>query len=177
MQYAHVSLRRLTLDDAVHYERLLGDDWDNIKTTATIPHPCTEAAARTWIAQRMDKHPKLFAILRQPDDEFVGAIGLVERPDDAFEIGYWIGREHSGKGYASAAVQQVIALAQSLNIPKLLAGTFPENAVSAHILQKAGFVFTGTSEVDLPLRGGLRTNNEYELDVSQASACDTLRGL
>ena len=167
-----VRLRPLTIDDAVHYVRLLGDDWDTIKTTATLPHPCTEAAARTWIAQRMDKHPNLFAILRQPDDEFVGAIGLVEKSSDAFEIGYWIGREHAGKGYASAAVQLVITYARSLGISKLLAGTFPENETSAHILKKAGFVFTGTSEMDFPLRGGLRTNHEYELDVAQASACD-----
>ena len=173
MQCSKVRLRPLTLDDAIHYERLLGDDWDTIKTTATIPHPCTEAAARAWIAQRMDKHPNLFAILRQPDDEFVGAIGLVEQANRAFEVGYWIGREHSGNGYVTAAVQLVIAHARSLGIPKLLAGTFPENETSAHILKKAGFVFTGASEMDYPLRGGLRINNEYELDVAQASACDT----
>ncbi len=161
-----VRLRPLTIDDAVHYARLLGDDWDTIKTTATIPHPCTEAAARVWIAQRMDKHPNLFAILRQPDDELVGAIGLVEQANRAFEVGYWIGREHSGNGYATAAVQLVIAHAQSLEIPKLLAGVFPENAASARILEKSGFTFTGTSQVDLPLRGGLRTNHEYEFDVA-----------
>ena len=173
MQNVKVRLRPLVLDDAVHYARLLGDDWDNIKTTATIPHPCTEAAARTWIAQRMDKHPNLFAILRQPDDEFVGAIGLVEKSDDAFEVGYWIGREHSGKGYATVAVQLVIALVPSLNVSKLLAGVFPENAASARILEKNGFRFTGISQVNLPLRGGLRTNHEYELDVARTSVCDT----
>ena len=162
----NVRLRPLIIDDAVHYERLLGDDWNTIKTTATIPHPCTEAAAREWIAQRMSKHPNLFAILRQPDDEFVGAIGLVEQSSDAFEVGYWIGREHSGNGYAFAAVQLVVALARALKLPKLLAGTFPENATSAHILKKAGFVFTGTIEMDLPLRGGLRKSNEYELDLA-----------
>ena len=161
------------VDDAVHYARLLGDDWDTIKTTATIPHPCTEAAAREWIAHRMSKHPHLFAILRQPDEEFVGAIGLVEKSSDAFEVGYWIGRKHSGKGYATAAVQLVIAHARSLNVPKLLAGIFPENAASARILEKNGFMFTGTSEMEFPLRGGLRINHEYELDVARTSVCDT----
>ena len=77
MQNANVRLRPITLDDAIHYERLLGDDWDAIKTTATIPCPCTEAAAREWLAPRMQMPNRLFAILRQPDDEFVGAIGLV----------------------------------------------------------------------------------------------------
>ena len=168
-----VRLRPLTIDDAVHYARLLGDDWDTIKTTATIPHPCTEAAARAWIAQRMGNHPNLFAILRQPDDEFVGAIGLVAKPDNVFEVGYWVGRMHSGNGYAFAALQALIELARSLNVPKLLAGTFPENHASARVLQKAGFVFTGTSEMDFPMRGGLRINHEYELDVARTSVCDT----
>lgn len=166
MQATLVRLRPLTLADATHYARLLGDDWDSIKTTGTIPCPCTEEAAREWLVQRLVVHPHMFAILRQPDEEFVGAIGLVEKTAQAFEIGYWVGRIHAGKGYASAAVQAAIALARSLRIPKLLAGTFPENAASAHILKKAGFVFTGTSEMDFPMRGGLRTNHEYELKLA-----------
>lgn len=167
MQATLVRLRPLTLYDAPHYARLLGDDWDSIKTTGSIPCPCTEEVALEWLAQRLGRNPHMFAILRQPDDEFVGAIGLIEQSEkQAFEIGYWIGRNYAGKGYASAAVQLVIALARSLRIPKLLAGTFPENAVSAHILKKAGFVFTGTSEMNFPLRGGLRTNHEYELKLS-----------
>lgn len=163
MQNAKVRLRPITLDDAIHYERLLGDDWDSIKTTATIPCPCTEATAREWLAPRMKMPNYLFAILRQPDDEFVGAIGLVAKSDNVFEVGYWVGRVHSGNGYTFAALQLLIEVARSLNAPKLLAGTFPENETSAHILKKAGFVFTGTSEMDFPLRGGLRTNYEYEL--------------
>jgi RimJ/RimL family protein N-acetyltransferase len=155
-----IRLRKLTLDDAIHYERLLGDDWDAIKWTATIPYPCTEAAAREWIGQRLSKHEHFYAILRQPDDEFVGAISLTD------EIGYWVGRTHAGNGYASAAVQAIIALARSLKIPKLTAGTFPENETSAHILKKAGFVFTETIEMDLPLRGGVRKSNEYELKLA-----------
>ena len=157
LQTGKVRLRPLTLDDAIHYERLLGNDWDTIKMTGSIPHPCTEAAAHEWLAERLGKHPHMFAILRLPDDEFVGAIGLIEKFHNEFEVGYWIDRTHAGNGYATAAVQLVIALARSLNVPKLLAGTFPENEVSAHILKKAGFIFTGTSQVDLPLRGGLRT--------------------
>lgn len=165
-QNAKVRLRPLLLDDAAHYARLLGDDWDSIKTTATIPHPCTEAAARDWLALRLEKNQHMFAILRLPDDEFVGAISLMEQNGQGYEVGYWVGREHSGNGYAFAAVQLVIALARSLKIPKLLAGTFPENETSAHILKKAGFVFTGTIEMDLPLRGGMRQSNEYELNLA-----------
>jgi RimJ/RimL family protein N-acetyltransferase len=160
-----IRLRKLSLDDAPHYERLLGDDWDSIKWTATIPFPCTEAAAREWIGQRLGKHEHFYAILRQPDDEFVGAISLTEQANHDFEVGYWIGRVHAGNGYASAAVQAIIAVARSLKLPKLTAGTFPENETSAHVLIKAGFVFTETIEMDLPLRGGRRKSNEYELNL------------
>ncbi|MBI1762201.1 MAG: GNAT family N-acetyltransferase [Acidobacteria bacterium] len=166
MQATLVRLRPLSLADAAHYARLLGADWESIKTTGSIPYPCTEAAAREWLAQRLDWHPHMFAILRQPEDEFVGAIGLVEQVRQTFEIGYWVGRKYAGNGYASAAVQLVIALARSLKARKLLAGVFPENKASARILEKAGFIFTGAAEMDFPLRGGWRTNHEYELNLS-----------
>lgn len=166
MQSGKIRLRPLTLDDAVHYERLLGDDWETIKTTGTIPCPCTEAAAREWLAQRLSKHAHFYAILRMPEDEFVGAIGLIEQANNAHEVGYWIGRAHAGNGYATEALRLVIAQARSLRIAKVLAGVFPENAASARVLEKNGFVFTGTSEMDFPLRGGLRTNHEYELNLA-----------
>lgn len=156
-------LRPLTIDDAIHYERLLGEDSASIQMTATIPDPCTEAGAREWLTLRLGRGERLFAI--EASGEVVGTIGIIERPDAAFVLGYWVGRVHAGKGYASEAVRLVVAYARKLGATKLLAETFPENHASGRVLTKAGFVLRGTSVHDFPLRGGLRTNYEYELKL------------
>ena len=156
-------LRPLTLDDALHYARLLGDDSANIQMTATIPDPCTEAGAREWLTLRLGRGERMFAI--EAGGEVVGTIGMIEHPDASFVLGYWVGRVHAGKGYASEAVRLVVEYARKLGAARLLAETFPENYASGRVLEKAGFVFTGTTQHDFPMRGGWRTNNEYELKL------------
>ncbi len=158
-------LRPLTVDDAVHYARLLGDDSASIQMTATIPDPCTEADAREWLTLRLGRGERMFAILKAADDEFVGTLGMIQQPGDTFVLGYWVGRVHAGQGYASEAVRLVAEYARRLGAAKLCAETFPENTASGRVLEKAGFVLTGTTQHDFPLRGGWRTNNEYELKL------------
>jgi [ribosomal protein S5]-alanine N-acetyltransferase len=156
-------LRPLTIDDAIHYERLLGDDSASIQMTATIPDPCTETGAREWLTLRLSRGELLFAI--EADGAVVGTIGMIEQPGASYVLGYWIGRVHAGKGYASEAVRLIVEYARTLGAAKLLAETFPENYASGRVLTKAGFVLMGTSVHDFPLRGGLRTNYEYELKL------------
>lgn len=154
-------LRPLTVDDAVHYARLLGDDSASIQMTATLPDPCTEAGARKWLTLRLGRGERMFAI--EASGEVVGTIGMIEQPGASYVLGYWVGRVHAGKGYASEAVRLVVEYARKLGAERLFAETFPENHASGRVLTKAGFVLTGTTQHDFPLRGGWRTNNEYEL--------------
>lgn len=163
-----ITLRPLTLDDAIHYERLLGNDSAAIQMTATLPDPCTEAGARAWMEPRLNRGERLFAIVTVAEQEMIGALGLIEQPGNIFVLGYWIGRVHSGQGYATEAVRQAIELARSLDAKKLLAETFPENIASGRVLTKSGFLFTGTTMHNFPLRGGLRTNYQYELRLEES---------
>jgi [ribosomal protein S5]-alanine N-acetyltransferase len=163
LQSEKVSLRPLRLDDAGHYARLLGDDSAAIQMTATLPDPCTEEGARAWLTHRLGRGERLFAIVNAADQEVVGTIGLIEQPDKTFVLGYWVGRIHTGKGFASEAVRLVVEYARGLGAVRLFAETFPENTASGRVLEKAGFVFLGTTMHDFPLRGGLRTNHQYEL--------------
>jgi RimJ/RimL family protein N-acetyltransferase len=165
MQSALITLRPATIDDATHFARLLGDDWGSIGMTGTIPYPCTEPAAREWLARRFDTlEEQLFAILSNADGEFVGTIGLIPKEND-FVLGYWIGRIHAGKGYATEAVRLMIEHARSQGAAKLLAETFVENLASQHVLTNNRFVFIGSIERDMPLRGGLRWGHQYELTL------------
>ena len=107
------------------------------------------------------RSPKIVSVA---DNEVVGTVGLLP-VEDMFVLGYWVGRAHNGQGYASEAVRLVVEYARSRGATKLFAETFPENVASGRVLAKAGFVLTGTTERDFPLRGGMRTNNQYLLKL------------
>lgn len=159
-----IRLRPLLLTDAVHYARLLGDDSASIQMTATHPDPCTEEAARFWLANRLAGEDQMFAITRVSDGEVVGVISMLAVAD-THVVGYWVGRIYSGLGYATMALRLLIDEARQHGPSTLLAETFPENVASQRVLLKAGFVFVGEDARHFPLRGGWRTVNQYELQL------------
>ena len=59
-------------------------------------------------------------------------------------VGYWLGREHWGKGIASAALQQLLKLETRR---PLHAYVIPSNEASMRVLEKNGFV-RGAQRVD-----------------------------
>ncbi len=148
-------LRPLTPDDAVHFARLLGPDPEAVRQMAQMPEPCTEAAARVWIEERLGPGGYLYAVLRRRDGAFVGVAGF-GGPAEMPELGYWIGRDDRGKGYATETLRGLLAYAEFIGVKRLHADTFPDNAASARVLAKAGFKVTGEVERDFPARGGLR---------------------
>ena len=61
------------------------------------------------------------------------------------EIGYWLGREHWGRGLATEAVRAFgrWAFAAYPELRRLEAGVFAGNDASARVLAKAGYVLEG----------------------------------
>ena len=161
-------LRRLTTNDATHLARLLGDDSDSVQMMARMPDPCTEEAARHWITMRTSGDAHAFAIIRAEHEEFIGSIGF-GGPLEMLGLGYWIGRQYWGQGYATEAVRLIVDFARSLGGVKLQAETFPNNPASARVLDKAGFKKIGVTTKKFPARGGLREVYQHELAlVSEA---------
>jgi RimJ/RimL family protein N-acetyltransferase len=58
-------------------------------------------------------------------------------------VGYWIGREHWGKGIATAALEAFLAEVPERPLHALVAA---HNAGSIRVLEKAGFVCVGEDE-------------------------------
>jgi [ribosomal protein S5]-alanine N-acetyltransferase len=154
MRSRRLVLRPLREEDADRLVALLGDDRDAVLQMSHMPWPCTPAVAREWIALRMQPGATTFAITRVDDGAFLGAIGfggLREMPG----VGYWVGRPYWNQGYATEALQLVIAHVRGLGAKGLLAETFPENPGSARALAKCGFQERGTARRNYPARGGL----------------------
>ena len=77
----------------------------------------------------------------------VGGIGLEQR-GDGVEIGYWIARAYWGLGFATEAGQAVLHLADNgLRLPRVIASPFADNGASTRVLEKLGFVATGTTSM------------------------------
>jgi RimJ/RimL family protein N-acetyltransferase len=152
-------LRPFRTGDAPAVAKLAGDR-DVASTTASIPHPYPEGLAAEWIAS----HPArltagteviLAVTLRKAriagkagaarDGRLIGAIGLiVERSGRKAEMGYWIGKPHWGKGYATEAARAVIAFGfDGLSLNRIFAHHMTRNPASGRVLEKAGMTFEG----------------------------------
>lgn len=71
--------------------------------------------------------------------------------DGTVEIGYGISPEHWGKGYATEAVAAAVQwAAKQPGVKRIEAETAPENLASQRVLEKAGFVPTGTDGEEGP---------------------------
>ena len=65
--------------------------------------------------------------------------------DGSVEIGYGIKEEHQGQGYATEAVNAAVMWAsEQPGVKRIEAETEPDNNASQHVLEKCGFIPTGT---------------------------------
>jgi [ribosomal protein S5]-alanine N-acetyltransferase len=119
------------------------DVWINLSDR--VPHPYLLKHARGFIAMQSKKKPLNLAIT--VNDIPVGGIGI--RPGEdisrvSAEIGYWLGREHWGKGLGTAAlIGMTKYVAETFEFSRVFALIFTRNPASARILEKAGYVREG----------------------------------
>lgn len=73
------------------------------------------------------------------DGEVAGHVA-VYGPEDGREVTYWIGREHWGRGIATAALA---ALIEIVGTRPVYAHAVADNTGSIRVLEKCGFVITG----------------------------------
>lgn len=172
-----LTIRAFRPSDAAALQRQ-ADDADVSHTLSDhFPFPYTMADAEQYlkIARPEDGD---YAIFRRSDaggdDVFVGGIKLKRLPDvyaRGAEVGYWIGREHWGRGLASEAVVAFSrwAFESHPDVHRLESLVYANNPASSRVLEKAGFTHEGTRRraackrgeiIDVRVYGLLR--DEYE---------------
>jgi ribosomal-protein-alanine N-acetyltransferase len=79
------------------------------------------------------------------DDQFIGTCDLseVDRRHHRAEVGFMLGREAWGRGYALEAMQAVLAYAATMGLRRLLARSHLGNRRSDALLERLGFVEEG----------------------------------
>jgi len=139
-----LTLRSLRPGDAPRMA-LLVDDFDIARMTTRIPHPFRLEHAEDFIARMERRDPGREAVfaIEHADDGLLGVVGLHPGPAGT-EIGYWLGRPSWGRGYATEAVLAALDWASADWGRRFIAsGHFADNLASAHVLSKAGFLYTG----------------------------------
>lgn len=135
-------LRAPRLEDA-KMVAALANDRRIAENTARIPHPYKLADAEDFISKVDRGQGEVAFLIALPNDTMVGAAGITHSEDNA-EIGYWIGTEYWGRGYATEAIRAVIDYAfTELDRESLQARARVTNPASRRVLEKCGFQWTG----------------------------------
>jgi [ribosomal protein S5]-alanine N-acetyltransferase len=142
-----LTLRPFLASDATQVATLVGD-WDVARMCARIPHPYAADDARRWFESQPKARAEGVAFtfaVSNAQDGVVGAISLERRKDsDPLTLGYWLGKPHWGRGYATEAGAAVLAHAtEDLGLADFRSEHFEDNEPSGAVLRKLGFAYTG----------------------------------
>ena len=154
-------------EDAPALARAIADE-TVVRNLATAPWPFALEDAEAFLAAPRDPAMPSFLITERTDSDprIVGACGLGRRPSGAVEMGYWIARQHWGKGFATEAGRALIDIARTLKLPRLEASHFLDNPASGRVLEKLGFVPTGIRAARYSCaRGGEAIARIYRLSL------------
>ncbi len=142
LETRRLALRAPTLADAKTVAAL-ADDRRIAENTARIPHPYRMADAEGFIAGANKVGGEAVFLITLRDGTIIGACGLVTQ-EATPELGYWLGVDYWGKGYATEAMQAAIDYAfTDLEHKALQAGSRVTNPASRRVLEKCGFQWTG----------------------------------
>ncbi len=88
----------------------------------------------------------IYGVFDPKETELIGGTGLHPRVgSNAFEIGYWINVNHVNKGYATEISAALTKVAFEIeNIDRVEIHCDPDNAKSAAIPKKLGYIFEAT---------------------------------
>ncbi len=153
----------------------IGSDEGVVRNLARAPWPYGEREARDFAAMPQDWRLPHF-LITLPGTGVIGSAGLGANGDEA-ELGYWIARDHWGRGYATEAAGAVLKIAHTLGHRRLVAGHFIDNPASGRVLRKIGFQPTGRIvKRNSCARGGLVDTAEYALgDDGEAGIAPFMR--
>ena len=131
-------LRELNLKDAQQIAKIGNNKkiWENL--TDAFPHPYTLQAAYDWINYNLKKTPpENFAI--ETENTLIGMIGFGKK-EHTLELGYWIGEEYWGKGYATEALRAMTNyIFENYETEEISAKVFTFNPASGKVLEKCEY--------------------------------------
>jgi len=145
--------RRLVLAPLApsHAPLLFGEmnDWDVISMLAELPWPLAADAVEAYSRRALqpDSGTDDFTVLLEGSPIGVLTVklpGSGKPPRVMPRLGYWLGRAHWGRGYATEALAALVDDAFARHPQERIgAGVFTDNPASRRVLEKLGFQRAG----------------------------------
>ncbi|MDB4958129.1 MAG: GCN5-related N-acetyltransferase [Myxococcales bacterium] len=144
-----LALRDLRLEDARAVAERAGDR-RVARYLIQVPSPYPPALAARWIAARIAwwTHRRGITLAITPRDRQHDLIGTVSLRrfvrDRRAELGYWLGAEEWGYGFATEAAGAMIDFGfRELGLERIYAQVLEGNDPSCHVLEKLGMIHEG----------------------------------
>jgi [ribosomal protein S5]-alanine N-acetyltransferase len=142
-------LRELSLDDAPRVAERAGDRRVS-RYLMAVPSPYPVALATRWILARLAWWPQqrgvtLAIARRDAPSELIGSASLRRfARDQRAELGYWLGADAWGHGYATEAAGALVDFGfTELNLSRVYAHVLEGNDGSCRVLEKLGMLSEG----------------------------------
>lgn len=135
-------------DDAYRIKELANDEV--LANILGLPYPYKLEHAQEWILTQPDviaagsEYP--LKVVHKQWNEIIGTVTLrIDKKNNKGELGYWIGTDYWGNGFATEFVSKMIEFGfNELNVNKICASVLSKNKASKKVLEKSGLLKEGT---------------------------------
>lgn len=148
---------RTPVADDIDDLAILANNRDIAEMTSRLPSPYTRQDAEKYIGAVLDgtSDGYIYAVTMAETGRLIGMCSVEMRSrSNGLEVGYWIGRQWWGQGYATEASKAVVDLAFKVTgTDEIFAACRVNNVGSRRVLLKQGFLFVGLDDVDTVASG------------------------
>ena len=144
-----LALRELGIEDA-HAIAMRAGDKRVARFLIAVPSPYPVALAARWVTARVawwaqGRGITLAITKRGTPHELIGTVSLRRHlRDRRAELGYWLGADAWGEGYATEAADALVELGFSrLGLQRIYAQVIDGNDASCRVLEKIGMLSEG----------------------------------
>ena len=162
------TIRKWQIDDQYDLAKILNNQKIMNHLRDGLPYPYTVEDAKEYISSMLQANQeKMFAFAINVDEHVIGSISVTRLDNIHYctgELGYYIGEDYWGKGYATSAVKQVCQYVfEHSDIIRIFAEPFAYNTASCRVLEKAGFIYEGTLHKNAIKNGQVQDMKMYAL--------------
>ena len=141
------------------------NNWNISKWLIEVPYPYSIDDAKYWIKKTKQDQYSFNIYLK---NKLIGGLSLTnQRENSKWELGYWIGEEYWGNGYAIEACENLISyFFSNTNNSIIYASHMKDNIKSKKIIIKLGFKLVSSGKKFSISRNEMVEDLNYELRKS-----------
>ena len=168
-----LSIREITKDDWQGLQKIAADFRKSEYAIYDMPLPTDDEKIRE-LTSRFAESKLFFAVFSADSAEMIGYI-CFHNDQERYDLGYCFNSAYHGKGYAFEGCTALMEyIAQTYVVTCFTAGTALKNIPSCRLLEKLGFVQTGTETLsfhkdedgnDIVFEGGIFVKEQSLIEI------------